>query len=579
VQRFSKTALPVATYLAFYSAGSAAADFQDGPQPQFIQDGLQTQLIQTQRLDATPGTGALANVTGPESATSHSQDLSQLPQETPCFAINKVDVRNNPWQWVDREVAPVQGQCVGAQGVKQVQQTVANSLIDAGYITTRVAVPEQSLSSGTLTLDVAPGRVASIRTQEDDNEAIGNLSAALPTYSGNIFDQRDIDQALENLRRLPSQADARFDIVPGAQPGESDLVMVPGSGNRWQGSIGYDNAGVDATGKNELSASVAVDSPLGLYDRLQVAGLTTAIDHASANKANNQASLSYSVPFGYAMLSVDASGANYRQSTATNYAVYRFTGSQKNAGIKLSGVVQRNARSRTELRARLFRAINDNFVNETTYDVQNRDVYGYELGVSHRRFIGNTQIDINAGWRETLPGISKVPGFATDAPNFNGHEQIVTTSASVLAPFRIGKQPFSYRFAAATQNALTPITSPDFFTIGSRYSVRGFDQQSVLAAENGWTVSNELDWYAPTSFGVQALYVGIDAGHVRGASTRDLPGTSLVGMAVGVRGNLQFRNRLGTDFTYDVSLGQPLYKPKAFPNKSPTVLMQVSALF
>jgi hemolysin activation/secretion protein len=570
VSRLSKSALPTSIYLALHSATSLGATAPvDGPVP-----GEPTQRVQQQRLDAMPGTGTLADTTTPRTEPPSSEDLTHLPLETPCFVIDDVVLKGNPWPALDERVAPVKGQCIGAQGVKLVQQDVANALIAQGYITTRVTVPEQSLASGTLTLEVTPGRTGEIRSAD---EAIGWLPAALPTHEGAVLNQHAIDQALENIRRLPSQADASFDIVPGAQPGESDLVLHPGTGKRWQAAIGYDNAGVNATGKDELSASIAIDSPLGLYDRLLLAGLTNA-GYAAPGKGSNQASASYSVPFGYAMLSVDANRSSYLQSVTTNYGVLQYYGEQKNVSVKLSGVVQRNAHSRTELSARFLRAFNQQTVSGTQLDLLSRDVYAYELGASHRRYIGNIQAELFVGWRETLPGISKTPGFAVDAPNFNGHEQIETASLNVLAPFRLGGQPFAYQFTWNTQNARTPVTSPDYFTIGTRYSVRGFDQQTTLAAESGWTVSNELDWYAPTSLGVQALYTGIDAGRVRGTTARYLPGNTLVGMVAGVRGTLAPKNRLGASLNYDVSLGWPLYKPKSFPNSSPTLLVQITAL-
>ena len=32
----------------------------------------------------------------------------------------------------------------------------------------------------------------------------------------------------------------------------------------------------------------------------------------------------------------------------------------------------------------------------------------------------------------------------------------------------------------------------DYFTIGNRYAVRGFDGQMTLAAEDGWSLRNDL---------------------------------------------------------------------------------------
>ncbi len=593
----SKTTFAAAV-LAIYSlptlAQSEGASFVDGL------PGVDTQRLQQQRLEATSNNGALGDALD---GNAHSRepgatDLAHLPAETPCFQIDKIEIANNPFRALSGVVAPAAGQCVGALGLKAIQDAATNALIAKGYVTSRVSVPQQSLASGVLRLGVQAGRVGEVRDESaafdesldaapDDlaqasaaaarPEPVGALARALPLHRGDLLDQRGIDQALENIRRLSSQANARFDILPGAAEGESDIVLFPGDQKRWHAALGYDNAGQTVTGKNELYGVLTIDSPLHQYDQLQVAGLTNA-DRGAPGKGSTQASASYSVPFGYSMLTLDASRSSYLQTRAFTFGEAQFTGEQKGAGVKLARVVQRGATSRTELSARLYRSINHHFVNHSWIDVQDRDVYGYELGVSHRHYFGRVQVDASLGWRATLRGLSREPGYVLDDAHFNGREQIETASVSVLAPFRVANQPFSWQFAWTRQNARTRVTSPDFFTIGTRYAVRGFDQQTTLAAESGWTVSNELDWYAPTSLGVQALYAGLDAGRVSGPTARYLAGNTLVGTVVGIRGTLAPKNRFAASVNYDVSLGWPLYRPATFPNRTPTMLVQISAL-
>ena len=78
------------------------------------------------------------------------------------------------------------------------------------------------------------------------------------------------------------------------------------------------------------------------------------------------------------------------------------------------------------------------------------------------------------------------------------------------------------------------IAGSDFFSIGTRYTVRGFDGQRTLNAENGWYWRNEL------ALGVLPgveIYAGLDSGAVAGPSTALLVGTKLTGSVVGVRWN------------------------------------------
>ncbi|WP_446903742.1 ShlB/FhaC/HecB family hemolysin secretion/activation protein [Burkholderia sp. YIM B11467] len=544
-------------------------------QPSEITPGPQIQRLQQQQLEAAKELNPRANVLTPTGETSSKAGVASLPLDTPCFPVTTIALEGNTFGWLARFLQPVVGQCVGKTALKQIQNAANNALIGRGYVTARVLVPTQSMQSGTLTLRVVPGRISDVRT---DPSAIGWLRAALPASTGALLNQRDIDQGLENLRRLQSQSDATVDIAPGVNPGDSEVVLHPGTGKRWHAVIGSDNAGLDSTGKYELSGSITFDSPFHLYDQLQIAG-TTNTNFDASDHGNQSVSANYSVPIGYAMLTLNASRSRYQQTVAGFGEPIEYSGVQSQLQAGLSGVIHRNAHARTELRGNLFRKISRNAIDGVDVPVQHRDVIGYELGLAHRQTIGNVVLDGSLAWRASLPGLSGNAGTVVGAPDFDGKTQVELASFSAQVPFKLGGQAFSYQFAWNMQNARTPLTPSDYFTIGTRYAVRGFDQQLTLAAESGWAVSNELDWYVPTPIGTQALYVGIDAGRVRGPAAQYLIGETLVGAVVGVRGHLAPKNVLGAALNYDVSLGWPLSKPPGFNTDSPTLLFQVSTLF
>jgi hemolysin activation/secretion protein len=551
------------------------ASAQTPPSPPAESPGAQTQRLQQHKLDAENTAGALANLPAQPSAEPETPDLYHLPAETPCFAVRQLALIDNPFAWLPRLAQPVVGQCLGSAGLKQIHDAIANELIARGYVTTRVLLPPQSLAAGTLTLAVAPGRVADIHTE---GTGIGWLPAALPTHAGAILDQRDVDQALENIRRLPSQASARFEITPGAQPSDSELRFFPDDGKRWHVSLSADNAGQKTTGKYQLNGALTIDSPLHLYDQLQLSGSANA-NFGQPDQGTESEALSYSVPFGYAMFTVGANRSRYLQTLAGFDEPIAYSGVQSRLEAGVSGVVFRNASARTELSAKLYHALNHNVMGGVSLEVQARNLWGYELGLAHRQYLGAAQLDGALGWRASLPGMSKHPGTVVGDEAFNGCTEIETANASAMVPFRVFSQPLSYRLSWSMQNARTPLTSPDYFSIGSRYAVRGFDQQLQLAAESGWVLSHELDAYVPTPLGTQALYAGFDVGRVRGPSAQWLIGDTLAGAVIGVRGTLSPAFALGASVSYDVSLGWPVYKPEGFPNQSPTLLFQVSTLF
>ncbi|KAG1288774.1 hypothetical protein G6F64_014079 [Rhizopus arrhizus] len=109
-----------------------------------------------------------------------------------------------------------------------VMKRVQNAIIERGYVTTRILAAPQDLKTGVLTLTVVPGRVNAIRFAAGEGRPPA-LWNTVPVAHGDVLNLRDIEQALENLQRVPT-ASVDIQIAPpadgaAAKPGESDLLI------------------------------------------------------------------------------------------------------------------------------------------------------------------------------------------------------------------------------------------------------------------------------------------------------------------------------------------------------------------
>ncbi|MGA3946423.1 ShlB/FhaC/HecB family hemolysin secretion/activation protein [Ralstonia nicotianae] len=538
--------------------------------PPQVTPGPEVQRLQEQQLDqARDRANARPDVfTAP--APAGPITLSALPKETPCFPIQGIVLEDNVFNWLPYLLQPVNGQCVGKQGLEAIELQVNNALIEHGYVTSRVLIPQQNLAAGTLVLKVLPGRIGAIRNASDDN--IGWARMALLAGPGDLLNQRDLDQALETVRRLPGQSEASFDIVPGAQVGESDIVLKPGTDKRWHATLSADNTGMKNTGKYQMSGSLVVDSPLHLYDQLAISASSNT-DRGAATQGTRSYSLNWSVPVGYATVFVGANRSRYRQTVAGFEDPIVYSGQSSEVNLGISGVLHRDATSRTGAQFKVFRKINRNYLDDTEIEVQRRDVVGYEASMSHRHYVGPVALDGGIAWRETLPDHSNVPGVVVGDTTYGGRSQIETANASLYWPFKVVSQVFEFSSNWAIQHARTRVLPSDYFTIGNRYTVRGFDGQLTLAAEDGWYWRNELAWRVAG----QAIYGGIDVGKVHGPSAESLLGEQLVGAVIGVRGRVPSGRYAAVN--YDLSFGWPLSKPAGLRTERPAVMAQVGVEF
>lgn len=122
------------------------------------------------------------------------------------------------------------GLCMGEQRINLLMTKVQNIIIGQGYTTTRILAAPQNLSTGVLKLTVIPGRVREIKLDlsDEENTRAGRIQYAkniFPIKKGDILNLRDLEQGLENLKRLPT-AEADIQIVPADEQNQSVLAPV-----------------------------------------------------------------------------------------------------------------------------------------------------------------------------------------------------------------------------------------------------------------------------------------------------------------------------------------------------------------
>lgn len=496
-----------------------------------------------------------------------------FPQETPCFSIDRVRLTGREafphWFPAQRIADGAVGHCLGVKGINQLMSRLQNRLVDHGWVTSRVLVPEQDLSKGELTLALVPGMLRHIRYADGSDER-AVLFTSVPAREGQLLDLRDIEQGLENQQRLPTVQDS-MEIVPGDNPGESDVVITRHQSKLWRVNMWVDNSGTKSTGRSQGGAMLALDNPFALSDLLYVSA-----SHDLGFKGRKQSKNingHYSVPLGYWLFEVNAGQYNYVQNVAGYNGDIRYSGKSKNLNVGLSRVIQRNASGKTTLRSSVQVREIRNYIDRTEIEVQRRRTSAWLLGLDHRHYIGNATIDGGVSYQRGTRWFGAMPAYEEqyeDGYDATAKSKILTWTAGLNWPFALGNQNFRYQMNYLRQMSTTPLTSPDQLAIGNRWTVRGFDGERTLSASHGWYVQNTLAWQTPLP--EQEFYLGADYGEVGGRSDGStLLGRHLAGGVAGLRGNIS-----AFGLSYDAFGGTPLSKPHGFKTDSVTFGFSVS---
>ena len=514
-------------------------------------------------------------------------------ETSPCFPISEVELVGEEaakfrfaLNHALRQTHFVPGKCLHAGDISQIMSLAQNALIGRGYTTTRILAALQDLNSGKLQLTLMPGYLRFIRIDKsnDDQTHAGRIAAfqnKFPTRSNNLLNLRDLEQGLENLKRLPT-AEADIQIIPvEGEPNQSDIVV------QWRQrllpyrlSVGMDNSGSKVTGKFQGNITFSTDNPFGLSDMFYVnygrsIGGTPdeeSFDGYRKEGGSNNYAVHYSAPFGKWTWAFNHNGYRYHQAVAGLSEVYDYNGKSYNTDFGFNRLLYRDAKRKTYLGVKLWTRETKSYIDDAELTVQRRKTAGWLAELSHKEYIGRSTADFKLKYKR---GTGMKDALRAPEEAFNegsSRMKIWTASADVNTPFQIGKQLFAYDTFVHAQWNKTPLTSQDKLAIGGRYTVRGFDGEMSLSAERGGYWRNDLSWQFKPG---HLLYFGADVGHVSGQSAQWLSGQTLVGTVVGIRGQI----KLGGNLHYDIFTGRALKKPESFQSRKWASGFQVGYTF
>ena len=492
-----------------------------------------------------------------------------LPEEENSFRIKRFVLYapkyGYKFTWIDEYLAQFNGQRIGVNGINELLKRINQEIINRGYVTTRVYVGEQDLSNGKFVFSLVPGIVGDIKFRNENTW--GTLHNAVCMKRGSILNIRDIEQTIDNFNNVPSQS-ADIKIEPGSNEGESNLVIDIKRTKPWTLMTSVDNSGTKTTGRAQMSATLQLLQPFSAND-VFYASWNEDATQSGERKGTRANSLYYSVPFGKERFTFSHSKNDYHQTV--EYAVNPFVSSGKFTSYSISWnhLLQRDQKSKTDFELGLVHKTRHSYIDGTEIEVQRQKTTAMQVGVNHRQYLGASVLDASLKWQKGLP-------WYADAGPTDGMTDEATTqynmylfSANYTAPVHFGNgYDAQYNVSVRGQKADQRIYGSEFFSIGGWYSVRGFDGEQTLSAEDGIVVRNELRF--PIDDLPHQLYLALDYGKVSGPSAEYLLGTEFVGSAIGMRG------RIGA-FSYDAFVGYPVKKPEGFKTASRTYGLMLTA--
>lgn len=525
----------------------------------------------------------------------------------------------------------VLGKCMTVTDINAIATRVQNRLIEQGYVTSGIMVGDQNLTDDELRLTLIPGKIAQVVVNTADSKVPvyvkqtnraypAILDTALTIQTGKLLNIRDLETTLLNFKRVPS-ADANFKIAPshtGLNPsadnaintlgtlGFSDILIDYTQHRRLRGSLSIDDSGSKSTGKYQSVATLSLDNLANYNDLFYLSfgrdlgnQINDDKDHPSdKSKGSKNYGIGYVIPIKSSVLQLNANRYSYHQTVAGSTQDYIYGGTSRGYNAKLSHLVHRDAHSKSHVYAGGYAKSQQSDIDGTMIDVQTRKTAGYLFGMSHETTFGkraNHSLSTDISYKRGTAAFNALPSpeeLFDEGSARVGIYQLNSNLTSRYGPI-IGNKPLPIIHSTTLKAQYsTDSLTPDLkMAIGGRYTVRGFDGERSLSADNGILVRQDISFYPSflnkqsannhsttinqnnirNSQASHAIYLGMDAGYITNhdkSQNKRLLGQHLAGAFIGIKGHYTPNtNNPYLSFNYDIFTSKAVSEPTGFSNK------------
>jgi len=414
-------------------------------------------------------------------------------------------------------IRPYQEQCLTTAQLNLLLQDITHAYLERGHVTTRAYLPAQDLRSGILQIQVIEGRVEDV--DGADVLTPRELNMLLPLRRGAPFNIRSLEQAVDQLGRLPSRQ-VQFDLQPGEEAGGSRVVARGERSKPWRVGLSRHNDGQRSTGEQQWSSWLTWDSPLGLADQLNIRGSKDAVSDRYRHSASH--GLSYQLPYGWWTFNYHYNHSYYRTRTEGQGFSFVLDGVSTTQALTAERVIHRDSTSKTAVNVGISHIRSRNYLDNHLLDVSSQRLTEYQLGFNHGRRIGSAFLNLDLGWQRGSGALD-----AQRKGNPKGWQPVArynkyTLTASYLQPFQLAGERFSFDSLFNAQRSEDVLYSPQRFSLGGLYSIRGYKDQS-LTGDSGYYWRNQLRWSRPVTWHwlqpllqQYSLLAAYDLGAIRG---------------------------------------------------------------
>jgi hemolysin activation/secretion protein len=545
------------------SAAVIPTAFAQVAPPQVNRDAERLQEIERER-QRTREEQFRKSQEAPPQATPIAPETELAGDAGGCAVVRSVEINGMtryPKSAFAADLAKLTGDCVSIADINAVLRTITNRYVKDGYVTSRAVIGPQDLKSAVLEIVVIEGQLSDISSEGVGTKRTyrkGELAAAFPGTKGKQLNLRDLEQGVDQLARLGS-AEPDIDITPADLPGASNLIVRRKRADTpLRASYSANNEGSANTGRIQSTATLDIDSPLGIADFWSIY-YSRDLENREGRGSEGYGAF-VSIPYGYTTLTLSGGRFSFDSILQGVDQSFANTGVSTNGSATLDHLLFRDAKTKLSVSAGI-----------SGLDTVNR-IQGIKLRTSSYRLISGA-INFRAQ-RRIGAGLATADFGFTRGLDIFGANSVDTGPGSAQLVFRkvelnLGYQtrtkvfgvPVSYSGVLRGAAALDPVFPAERFSLGGSSTVRGFRDDGISGRSGVFTrqqigfplFSLFGDKTAGTQTGFSGL-IGYDAGGIRPRKGDAFERGFLHSSTIGLRVN---NKRVAGEFTLSAPLSAP----------------------
>ena len=445
----------------------------------------------------------LENIGKAKRKSEKSELDSDFTDNGACRKINKFEIEKNKKisskTLHKKFIKKYLNKCLTKTDLKEIKDNINNLYFKKGYISARVYYDTKRIFQGILKIVIEEGKIEEIELKDDSklNDKLSYRKSsqkflAFPFLKKRVLNLRDIEQGLDQINRLSSNS-ATMGIQAGDKPGYSKVEINNKVGHLTNITLTRDNAGNKSTGQFRNKIVINQDNLLGINDNIYI-NSTSTNNNDKNTKYSKSTYIAGSIPIGYYTLGGSYSHSKYFITTVGNDKTFKTSGNTETKSFYLDKVLNRGKKHKMSLKVELEQIDSDNYIEDTYVPVNSSRLTTANIYLNNTIYTKIGSIYLQPSYSKGLKAMGALKDSNTLEKNdAKAQFDYYGLYGSINNNLKIPKTqiPFNHLLTFDSRYSNDSLYSNKQFTIGGRYTVRGFNESQV-SGDSGYYIRNDL---------------------------------------------------------------------------------------